>query len=167
MSQSIYKYCVYLTEYKGTLLPSYYVGSSSVDRVESGYRGSVKSKQYKDIWESELISNSDMFVTSILSYHQTRKDALECELQYQLQHDVVRNPLYINKSLASPNGYFGMDVSGENNPMYGTTREGEKHKGGENISNALKELYKTEWGQIKKNQSSELMSKTTLLKTKI
>jgi hypothetical protein len=35
---------VYRTEYFGSKLPKYYIGSSSVAKVESGYKGSVCSK---------------------------------------------------------------------------------------------------------------------------
>ena len=43
-----------------------------------------------------------------MSVHKTRKDALDKELKLQIEKDVVKNDLFINKSLAKPNGYFGM-----------------------------------------------------------
>ena len=43
------KYCTYLTTYSGSKLPKNYVGSSSVERVENGYRGSVLSEKWKEI----------------------------------------------------------------------------------------------------------------------
>ena len=79
----------------------------------------------------------------ILSKHTTRKKATLAELDYQKQHDAVKSVEYVNKSFAQPNGFFGMDVSGSNNPMYGKNRTGEKHKGGENISAALKAKYES------------------------
>jgi hypothetical protein len=95
------------------------VGSSSIKKIEEGYHGSVSSKQYKTLWESLLQSSPDAFKTEIYSIHKTRKEALEAELLFQIENDVVKSSEWINMSLARPNGFFGMDVSGENNPMYG------------------------------------------------
>jgi hypothetical protein len=145
-------YCVYLTEYNGNLLPKYYIGSSSVKRVKGGYHGSVASNEYKEIWDTEIFEHPELFITFILTKHKTRKKALEFELDYQIKNDVVKNPNYINKSLARPNGFHGMDVSGEKNPMYGRSRVGEIHNNGKNVSIGLKRFYQTEEGkkQIKK-----------------
>lgn len=151
-------YCVYLTEYLGDRLPRYYVGSSSLDKIHSGYKGSVSSKEFEEIWNEEISKNPKLFITTIISNHETRLEALEEELKYQLEHDVVNRKDYINKSLARINGFFGMDVSGKNNPMYGTNRTGEKHSGGSNISKALKQFYATERGESKKKIMSENMS---------
>lgn len=134
-------YCVYLTEYCGTKLPRFYVGSSSIEKISRGYRGSVTSKQFQEVWLSELRRHPELFNTKVLSIHETRKLALDAELKYQIEHDVVNDPAYINKSLAKPDGFFGMDVAGANNPMFGSNRTGEKHKGGENISEGLKKSY--------------------------
>ena len=49
-------YCVYLTTYFGAKLPMFYIGSSTVSRVNSGYRGSVSSKSYKEIWNNEIMN---------------------------------------------------------------------------------------------------------------
>jgi hypothetical protein len=114
------KFCVYQTTYLGAKLPPFYIGSTSVDKIMSGkYFGSVKSKRYKDIWREELKHNRQLFTTEILSEHNTREEALSAELQLQLKHNVVKNELYINLSLASVNGYFGMDTSGVNHPQFG------------------------------------------------
>lgn len=42
-------YCTYLTIYSGSKLPPFYMGSSSLKRIQAGYKGSVKSKLYKNI----------------------------------------------------------------------------------------------------------------------
>lgn len=44
-------YCTYVTFYSGNKLPPFYIGSTSVDKIEKGYRGSVKSKRWKQIYE--------------------------------------------------------------------------------------------------------------------
>lgn len=112
------QYCVYHTIYSGDKLPTNYIGSSSVDNINKNYHGSVKSKTYKTIWKQELKEHPELFSTVIISYHDTRPDATWKELQIQKIFNVVKNPLFINMSYASPNGYFGRDVSGENNPNF-------------------------------------------------
>ena len=43
-------YCVYLTVYSGNLLPMFYIGSSSVKKIQNGYCGSISSKKYKNVF---------------------------------------------------------------------------------------------------------------------
>lgn len=121
------KYCVYNITYFGNKLPSKnnsnitpsnYIGSTEINKIKSGYMGSVKSKIYKNIWKSELKDNINLFSIEIISYHETRKEALWKELQIQKIFNVVTNPLFVNMSYAQPNGFFGRDVSGKNNPNY-------------------------------------------------
>jgi len=155
-------YCVYKTTYLGNKLPPYYIGSSSVEKIKSGYYGSVSSLKYKNIWESE---DKSLFKVEILEVFDTRKEALIKELEIQKELNVVESNEYVNMSYAKPDGFFGMDVSGENNPMYGKKRKGEKHKGGENISKALKIKYSTsEWGKEKKKNSSERLKHNNPIK---
>lgn len=116
-------YCVYHTTYFGDVLPRNYVGSSSVERVFNGYRGSVRSKKWKKIQENELKQNPESFNTEIISYHEIREDALLAELEFQNHFDCVRSTEWINEGYAQPNGYAGRDVSGENNPRYGKGKE--------------------------------------------
>jgi hypothetical protein len=164
MTDSIY--CVYKTTYSGTLLPPYYIGSSSIKKINSGYRGSVASNEFKDIWSNELEQNPHLFTTEILSLHEDRQLATEEELKQQILNDVVNNPLFINKSLAKPNGFFGMDVSGENNPMYGRSRKGEKHKGGDNISKSRKKYFESENGEKEKERSKKRFTENNPSKSK-
>jgi len=115
--------------YSGDKLPKWYIGSSNIDNIKNGYNGSVSSKTYRNIYESEQKHNKHLFKTRILNTFNTRKEALEDELRIQKIHNVVLNPKYINKSYATSNGFFGMDVSGENNPNYNkkwTTQQKER-----------------------------------------
>lgn len=91
-------YCTYLTIYRGSLLPPFYIGFGRVSRIQEGYHGSVSSKAYKHIWLRELKKNPDMFETRIISLHETSREANERERQFQKRLGVVLNPLYINKS---------------------------------------------------------------------
>jgi hypothetical protein len=110
-------YCTYLTIYSGNKLPPFYIGSSSVDRVNSGYHGTVTSKKYKSIWLEEQRLNPTAFKTIVLTKHNTRKEAIEKELFFQKSLNVVKSTMYINQSYAAKNGYFGMSTAGVLNPM--------------------------------------------------
>lgn len=114
-------YCVYITHYHGNLLPQNYIGSSTIQRIENGYHGSVRSKKYKLLWEQEIKQNPYLFETFIISTHYTRQEAIYKELKLQKIFNVVTNKSFINQSYAAPNGYFGSDVSGKNNPNYGNS----------------------------------------------
>jgi len=113
-------YCVYLTTYNGSKLPMFYIGSSSIKKVNSGYHGSVGSKLYKEIYNQELIDNPQLFNTKIIF---TSNDRLLCrnkENYLQIKLNVISNPMYINRSYA--NGCFGDNYpkrTGINHPLYG------------------------------------------------
>ena len=118
-----YIYCVYLVTYNGNLLPKYYIGSTSIEKVNSGkYFGSVSSKKWKETFKSELLNNTHLFSIEILSKHELRIDALKEELKIQIKNNVVNSTQYINESFATINGMFGRDVKGKNNPMFGKKR---------------------------------------------
>jgi hypothetical protein len=108
------EHCVYLTVYSGDILPPFYIGSSYVESVLSGYHGTVKSKKYRTIWREEIRSKPHLFQTIIISRHETQQDAREQEYQLQKFFDVVRNPLFIN--LAYANLKFG--ASGKDHYLF-------------------------------------------------
>jgi hypothetical protein len=92
-------YCTYLTVYSGNKLPPFYIGYSTVKNINKGYHGSVYSKKYKTIWQQELKSCPERFKTTILTFHETKQNAVEQELKFQRQLKVIKNPLYINQSV--------------------------------------------------------------------
>lgn len=100
------KFSVYLTIYNGLLLPPFYIGSKDVASILSGYRGSVSSKEFKEIWCAEIKNNPHLFQTIILSYHATRKEAFNAEALLHEQLNVLHSPHFINQSIA--NGKFSM-----------------------------------------------------------
>jgi NUMOD3 motif len=112
-------YCTYLTSYFGNKLPLFYIGSTSVEKILKGYRGSVSSKKYKQIWKKELKENPHLFKTKIISKHQTKKEAMLKEQFFHKQLKVNVSPLYTNKAIASPNGCFGVVHKGKDSSMYG------------------------------------------------
>jgi len=117
------KYCVYLTTYFGNKLPPFYLGSTSIEKIKKGYRGSVKSAEFASTWRTE---DSSLFKTRIISIHSTRELALQKELTLQKLVNAPSNPLYVNKSLACVNGCFGVSkkshwkgLRGNKVPWYG------------------------------------------------
>lgn len=151
-------YCVYLTLYFGNMLPRRYIGSCKLEKIKNGYNGSVSSKKYKKIYEEEQRNNKHLFKTRVLSVHETGVEAREKELDLHINYDVVLSEKYFNESLAQPKGFFGRGVSGENNPMYGRSRKGEKHKGGENISKSLREFFKSDKGLEEREKRSKRLA---------
>lgn len=100
-------FVVYLTVYKGDRLPPFYIGSTSQENFDSGYRGSVRSKQYMKIWEEELRQHPHLFSSVVLSTHDTREEAFEAELANQMIVGIPKSPFFINKALASKRFMFG------------------------------------------------------------
>jgi len=118
------KFVVYLTIYSGNKLPKYYIGSTNKLKIDSGkYFGSVTSIRYGKIFKHELKNNKELFDVKILSYHETRKEALEEELRLQKENNVVKSNKYFNESYASIDGCFGRNVIGVNNPMFNRKNE--------------------------------------------
>jgi len=93
-------YVVYFTTYFGELLPPFYIGSTSMKKITSGYHGSVVSTEYGSIWKSELKQHPELFQTRIISEHETRAEALLEEQRLHLALDVVKHPLFMNKAIA-------------------------------------------------------------------
>jgi hypothetical protein len=136
--------------YSGNKLPPFYIGSTSCQRLDSGYIGSVGSKKYKKIWLSEKRNNPELFVVKIISKHNTRTEALERERDLQVKLNVLRNPLYVNQSIAAPRGYAGMDVKKELNPNYGNKWSREKKL-------AHSEKIKAQWAAGERTLSAAMI----------
>jgi len=156
-------YCTYLTVYTGNTLPPFYIGSTSIDNINKGYRGSVASKNYKSIWKQELYDHPDLFKTIILTRHETREDALIREQSFHFALNVKISSLHINSAIAVTNNYdfnkgefhhnYGRKssretsaklsrlVSGKNNPFYNKhhTEESKKLIGSYHIGPKSKE----------------------------
>ena len=163
-------YAVYLTVYYGEKLPPFYIGSSSVDKIENGYCGSIRSKKYKEIFREELKNNKHLFEVITISTHKTRTEAIDVELKLQKEFDVVKSDKFFNEAYASINGMFGRDVSGENNPMFGKTHSEEtkkklSDKRGHNkrydVTDKHREIFsKTHKGKIVSDETKKLISKS-------
>ena len=81
-------------------MPPFYIGSTSANKINSGYRGSVCSKKWKLIWKQELKDHPNLFHTEIVSLHETRKEAVDEEEKYQREETAVNNTLYLNECYA-------------------------------------------------------------------
>jgi hypothetical protein len=103
----------------------FYIGRSNVKSVQNGYRGSVSSKLYKQVWLDELEQNPHLFETKILTTHATQKEAAEQEEYFHKKHQVHKNSLYINQATGA--GTFHADIRGKKNPFYGSSRTGEQN----------------------------------------
>lgn len=117
-------YCTYLISYMGNKLPMFYIGSTSIQKIKSGYMGSISSKRYKNIWKNELILNKKLFKIRIISKHDTRQEAFDKENKLQRLLKVKNNIMYVNMCYAIDNN----DVKGENNPMFGKIRNDSKKR---------------------------------------
>lgn len=116
-------YCTYITTYSGNKLPPFYIGSTSLIKIENGYRGSVSSSEYRATWRSELRNNPHLFKTKIIFTTSSRRAAADKETKLQIQLKVVENNLYINKAVFKNNHIFYSPIKGsrdgKNNPNYG------------------------------------------------
>lgn len=91
-------YCTYNTIYTGDKMPPFYIGRSTVQKIQHGYHGTVASKKYKTIWKEELKNNPHLFETTIIAVYETEKEAVEAERELLLSVNAHINPLYINLS---------------------------------------------------------------------
>lgn len=89
-------FCVYLITYRGNKLPPFYIGSTSLAKINAGYMGSVSSKQYKEIWKKEIQQNPHLFNVHVLSTHPTRNEASMKEATLQKKMNARSNSLYVN-----------------------------------------------------------------------
>jgi len=159
-------FIVYIIVYSGNLMPPFYIGSTSLERFESGYMGSISSKKYKEIYFDEVRKNPHLFERFIISTHSTRKEALEYEKYIHDMLDVVKSKNFINMSTASINGFFGMDVIGENNPNFGNRWDDEKKerasllRKSEEYKNKTKQTNLERYGVENPTQCEKIQEKT-------
>jgi hypothetical protein len=105
-------YCIYFTIYRGLKLPPFYIGSTSIKRIQQGYHGSVSSAKWEKIWKTELVERPDLFETIIIpnQFAESAKEIVLLEQKWQKLFDVVNSPLFINQSYANK-GFFASPES--------------------------------------------------------
>lgn len=151
------EYCVYTTTYKGKAMPPYYIGSSSIKKIEDGYFGSVSSKTWKKLWFKELKENPQLFSIKIISRHKTRKTALLAEKKLQKKKNAINSHLYINKALAD--GNFIYDWSGIPKTKEQNRKNSEAHKGKKKSKETIEKIRKARLKQIISKETKEKISK--------
>lgn len=94
-------YCTYLTIYKGNKFPMFYIGSSTVEKVQNGYHGSISSI-YKEVYNKEIKRNPHLFKTLILKIFNHKKESLRHEIKLQTALQVLKKPtIYLNRNIAN------------------------------------------------------------------
>lgn len=157
-------YCVYITIYSGNKLPPFYIGSTSIKRIENGYRGSVSSVLYKEIYKQELLDNPHLFKTIVISECETRDLALQKEEQFQKHFNVHKNPMYINMAIANKNFNYDNQIYKQTQSYKNKVSENNKKrwsnpKKREQLINSLRKTKGTkEWREGQSKRSQKLAS---------
>ena len=162
------QYCTYLTVYSGNKMPMFYIGRSNEVNIRNGYRGTVTSKLYKEVWLNELSEHPELFKTTILTLHSTVKEAAIKEEYFHKKFQVHINPLYINQATGA--GTFNSDIRGKKNPFYGSNRIGELNpmfgrKQSDSSRQRMSTAQKGKHSQPKTDEFKKLMSEKYLGKT--
>lgn len=118
-------YCTYLTVYSGNKMPPFYIGYVRLSRIAKGYHGSVSSKKYRDIWNSELSEHPHLFKTHIISTHQTKLEAFEKEKFFHVKLNVL-GEMYINESI-SHGSFVVLNRTKEHTAKIADSRRGTPH----------------------------------------
>jgi hypothetical protein len=142
-------FIVYLICYKGNKLPPFYIGSTSLEKFNNGYHGSVSSKKYKKIWKKELLDNPNLFSRKIVSCCSSYEEAISKESYFHNSLCVNKNPLYVNQCKAgNSHRKMGFIGKGKDNPMFGRKHSPEarekmsKAKRGRTIKESTKEIWR-------------------------
>lgn len=126
MTTYTHPFCVYLTLWRGM----FYIGSSSVEKVKKGYRGSVRAHEFREIWRRDLKENPTRFRTRIFKTCATRQEAYGMEEGLQKKLHVLNHPtVYVNRHIANEKFYCA-GHSKETRKKMSTVRRGRKQCGG-------------------------------------
>ncbi len=167
-------YCTYMTHYTGDKLPPYYIGSTSINRIENGYHGAPSSKNFKSIWKSEQKDNPHLFKTTILNRHTTREEAYLDEIKWQTKLNVVESDLFANaRILPSTCTRHGIKATEETKAKMSKAWKGksksEESKAKMSISSkgkAKSEEHKAKLSEAKLGEKNGMFGKTLSNETK-
>ena len=153
-------YCTYLTIYRGNKLPPFYVGYTSLHKLQKGYTGTVSSKIYQHIWKNELKNHPELFTTKILSYHNTKDEALRKEFIILTSLKVHKNSLYINQNCGGINFCAPWEDREYRNKMLVTIST--THAAGKIWTDERRKQQSLRMQEISRNMSTETRRKATL-----
>ena len=120
-------YCVYLTVYSGNKLPPFYIGYCRKDKIDKGYLGTPTSKEYKEIFKEEKENSIHLFKIHIIKEYKTAKEAKLKETDLQTKLQVLKNPLYFNRSINSKEFLNSAPHKEETKKKIGDANRGKKH----------------------------------------
>ena len=150
--------CVYLVTYQGKMHPTYYIGSTFLDKFHNGYLGSTSSRKWAEIVNQEQINHPELYSSELLYQTNNRKEAFLVEYIFQKEQGVITSDKYWNMAMTIPGQGFIADTSGYSLPV--ATRN--------KISNTLsnktdeqKALSKQKRQQTIKNRSTEEQKKVS------
>jgi len=140
-------YCVYLIVNLSEKLPPYYIGSSSVKNIKSGYMGTISSKRFKNIYNKELKSNPHLFKMIILDTFTDRSSAVIIENWMQRLYSAMHSIDFINMSYAV-DGFSGCNTG----MTVINNGEIEKYCSPENLESFLESGWKKGFSDTHKQQ---------------
>ncbi len=139
-SSDIKLFVCYHIEYCGNKFPPNYIGSTSLEKINDGYMGSVCSKEYAKSWKDEIKNNKHLFKLTIISYHTTRTEAYDKELKLQKIFNVIENDLFVNRSFACSSFSGNSPKSEDHKQKIGIANSGKKRS--QEQKNRIKECNK-------------------------
>jgi hypothetical protein len=110
----------------------FYIGSSSIEVVEKGYHGSVRSKKYIDEWKRA--NREGLLKTYVLLTFETREEALLVEIYLQKLYKVDKSEFFINGKIDSHKNPYAR--VGEDHPGHLSLGKSKSPEHCENISKA-------------------------------
>jgi hypothetical protein len=160
-------YCTYLTVIIHEDLPFMYIGKGKTKDVLSGrYKGSVSSKQYRDIFNKLKKESPHLIHSVIINQFETNEEAIAEEIKLHAMYDVARCPVFMNKSNQTATGCdFAYGLKGEKNGMFGKKHSDETKKLMKGKNNAMfgkthSDETKERMSEAKKGENNAMFGKT-------
>jgi hypothetical protein len=147
-------YCTYLTVIIHEDLPFMYIGSGKTKDVLSGrYKGSVLSKEYKDIFNKLKKEQPHLIHSEVINQFTTREKAYEEEIKLHTMYDVARCPVFMNKARATTSKFACDGHTDETKAKMSAVRKGKKQK-------PLSDEHKAKLSAAKKGKNNPMFGKT-------
>ena len=148
-------FCTYLTVIYHEELPFMYIGSGKTKDVLSGkYKGSVSSKEYKDIFNRLKKEQPHLIQSEVINQFVTYQEALAEEIKLHAMYDVALCPVFMNKARATTTAFTrdGLLNSKETRAKISKGNKGKKRKLPPPVSKETKKKISESSKGIKKPQ---------------